>query len=238
MKNSLVTKLGKICAYLFRNFPFNARVLDYQWYWEELGSTKEEVASQFKLRLITKMIDEGTMVLDVGCGDGTLLYHLKKEKSIEEKGIDVSEKAVTLARQKGIDAEKADVTREDFVIKESYDYIIISEVLEHLPNPEGLILKVKGRFKKYLVVTIPNTGFIGERLRLLLGRFPKQWVLHPAEHLRFWTVKDFIYWCEQLGFRVESYYGLFDEYYDIKLPLWRWYPRLFSRYILYKVSKK
>ena len=106
-----------------------------------------------------------------------------------------------------------------------------------MPNPEQLILKLRGRFRKYLIITIPNTGFAGERLRLLLGRFPKQWALHPSEHLRFWTVTDFIFWCQQLGFRVEKYYGILDEFYDIKIKVWKYYPKLFSRYILYIVNE-
>lgn len=238
MDSRFITKLKKVYAYLFEGFPFNVKTLNYDWYWEELEKRNNPAMAPSKLRFIGEIIDEGSTVLDIGCGDGTLLHYLQEAKGIRGKGIEVSEKAVELARGKGIDVEKADVTKEDFGITETYDYVIISEVLEHLPNSEELMLKVKDRFRKYLIVTIPNTGFVGERLRLLLGRFPKQWVLHPSEHLRFWTVRDFIFWCQQLGFRVESYSGLFDEYYDIKFPLWKWCPKLFSRYILYEVAKK
>ena len=98
--------------------------------------------------------------------------------------------------------------------------------------------KLKGKFRKQLIITIPNTGFLGERLRLAFGRFPKQWVLHPSEHLRFWTVTDFMFWCDQLGYKVDRYYGLLDEYYNDKINLWKYYPRLFSRYIVYTITEK
>ena len=111
-------------------------------------------------------------------------------------------------------------------------------MIEHLPRPEDLLLSLKARFRKSIIVTIPNSGFSGERLRLLLGRFPKQWVYHPSEHIRFWAVPDFLFWCQQIGYRVERLYGLKDEYYDVRLPLWRWYPRLFARFILYQLARK
>jgi len=233
----LKAKLRKIYAYLFKDFPFTTQAFDYEEYWDTLSEETNRPISSFKLKLIEEIIDQGSRVLDIGCGDGTLLDYLRKVKAIEAHGIETSDKAIELAREKAIEVEKADITQGEFQLTETYDYIIISEVLEHLPNPEQLMLKLKGRFRKHLIITIPNTGFAGERLRLLLGRFPKQWGLHPSEHLRFWTVTDFTFWCQQLGLRVENYYGLFDEFYDIKIKLWKYYPKLFSRYILYKVTE-
>lgn len=234
---NLKTMLGRIYAYLFKEFSFNAKVFDYEEYWDRLSKETYRPISSFKFKLIEEIIDEGSRVLDIGCGDGALLHYLRKAKGIEAHGIETSEKATELAREKTIKVKKADITQEEFQLKETYDYIILSEVLEHLPNPERLLSILRGKFSKYIIITIPNTGFAGERLRLLLGRFPKQWVVHPSEHLRFWTVTDFIFWCEQLGFRVEKYYGLFDEFYDIKIKLWKYYPKFFARYILYKVTE-
>jgi len=234
--SNLKVKLRKVYKYLFQDFPFGVTNLDYEEYWDRLSQETCPV-SLFKLNLIKGIINEGSSVLDIGCGDGTLLHHLSEAKQIKAHGIEISTKAIELAREKGVIVHRADITKEGFQLAEVHDYIIISEVLEHLPNPEQLMLKLKGRFEEYLIITIPNSGFIGERLRLLLGRFPKQWALHPSEHLRFWTVKDFIFWCHQLGYRVESYRGLFDEFYDIKIKLWKYYPNLFSRYVLYIIKE-
>jgi hypothetical protein len=89
-------------------------------------------------------------------------------------------------------------------------------------------------FSRRLLITIPNTGAINDRLRLLFGRFPKQWILHPSEHLHFWTVTDFLFLCRQLGFKVGKVYGLYDPYYNLGcLKLWKYYPKLFTRYIRY-----
>ena len=236
--SSLKGKLRRVHAYLFKGFPFSARNFDYGWYWDRLSEGNVPPTSSFKLKLIGEIVDEGSSVLDIGCGDGTLLHYLQRAKGIEAHGIEVSEKAIELAGGKGIKVARADISQREFQLTETYDFIIASEVIEHLPNPEELMSKLRGKFRKYLIITIPNTGFVGDRLRLLLGRFPKQWVVHPSEHLRFWTVTDFVFWCEQLGFKVESYYGMLDEYYDLKIKLWKYYPKLFSRYILYKVAER
>jgi len=238
MNEMFIAKLKRVYAYLFKGFPFENEAFDYDGYWEQLSVSEEHPSSIFKLKLIESLIEKDSSVLDMGCGDGTLLQYLVNTRSIRGKGMDISEKGIELTRQKGIAAEKANLAEEGLTITGTYDYIILSEVIEHLPKPEELIKMLKGKFTKRLIITIPNTGFIGERLRLLFGRSPKQWVYHPSEHLRFWTADDFLYWTGQLGLEVEKYYGLLDEYYDIKLPLWKYYPRLFSRYILYLIKEK
>jgi methionine biosynthesis protein MetW len=171
-------------------------------------------------------------VLDVGCGDGSLLAYLREAKSIVPHGIDVSAVSCEQARRKGIEVTEADVSRDEVLIPKA-DYIILSEVLEHLPNPEPLLARLRDRFNRRLLIDIPNSGAMNDRLRLLFGRFPKQWVFHPAEHLRFWTIKDFVFLSRQLGYQVDRYYGIYDPYFQLGLQWWRLYPRLFSRYILY-----
>jgi methionine biosynthesis protein MetW len=224
--------------YLFGDFVFSSGSFDYEKYWEVVPEIFSQRVSYSKLRLLESFISPGSSVLEIGCGDGTILAHIKKYRNAEVFGIDISEQALRLVSRRGIYTQRADITSDDFEIVKRFNYIILSEVLEHLPKPESLFLKLHGKFSRYVIVTIPNTGYIGERMRMLLGRFPKQWVVHPSEHLRFWTVSDFCFWCTQLGFRVTSYYGVPDDYYDTAIKLWKHYPRLFARYVLYIVKEK
>jgi len=175
--------------------------MDYDEYWRERHRKRMDIKPRFLI--FAEVIEPGASVLDIGCGDGTNLAFLVKQRSVQARGLDLSEEAVRLAREKGIEAAIADVTLPDFHIEGSYDYIILSEMLEHIPCPEEVLLKMHGHFRKGVLVTIPNIGFYRHRLRLLCGRFPVQWVYHPAEHLRYWTVKDFIWWVEQLGYQVK-----------------------------------
>ena len=237
--SELPQKLRRVFMYLCGDYHFANKKLDYTEYWEQLTNKEEwEIILPSKLKFMEGLIAQGSSVLDVGCGDGSLLYHLSQTRGIRGEGIDISEKGVAIAQSRGIEARVADATSGEFSVDRSYDYIIISEVLEHLPNAEEVVLKLRDAFDKRLIITIPNSGFLGERLRLLIGRFPKQWVYHPGEHVRFWTVADFLSWADQLGLRVEAYHGLADDYYDVKVRIWKYYPKLFSRYIVYELSRQ
>ncbi len=209
--------------------------LSYEDYWDKRAEEAPSFPPMFKL--ILSIIEPGRSVLDIGCGDGALLSYLRQEKKVKVLGLEISQKAVDLARARGIEVIRQDVTRDDFNLTDPFDYIIMTDVLEHVPNSEEVVLKLKGKFNKYLLINLPNSGFVVDRLRLLLGRFPKQWLLHPAEHLRFWTMSDFIFWCQQLGFKVEKYYGVQIQFYEFLPKLfWKYYPKLFSRNILYLIK--
>ncbi|MFQ5472072.1 MAG: methionine biosynthesis protein MetW [Dehalococcoidia bacterium] len=234
---------SKLREYLFKDFdyvaPFGAG-MDYEAYWaarSKQESELEDAMYAYKFQLIARLVEPGSSVLDIGCGDGSLLAHLRDTRAVKAYGAELSEKACAMARQKGIEVVQADVSLEGTELPQ-VDYIVMSEVLEHLPNPEDVLLRLKGKFNKRLLVDIPNTGAVNDRLRLLLGRFPKQWVFHAGEHIRFWTITDFLSVCDQLDYDVERYYGLYDPYYQFGLKLWRLYPRLFARYVLYILGSK
>jgi methionine biosynthesis protein MetW len=176
-----------ILKYIFTDFPAAMDRMDYDDYWKIRGN----FGFSTRYQVFENLIDPGSSVLDIGCGDGSTLKYLHETRNTTGEGLDISESGVKMAREKGMTASVADVSAEDFKIEKVYDYIIISEVLEHIPNPEDVLAKTKGRFSKGLILSIPNTGYYLYRLRLLFGRFPVQWALHPGEHLRFWTLPDF-----------------------------------------------
>jgi len=204
----MITAVKKLLYYSKRPFTFLRAVfgtykprftaMDYNQYWKNRGA----FGISTRYWVFADVIDAGSSVLDIGCGDGSTLQYLKEKKNIAGYGLDISQEAVEMAKQKGIKAAVADITRLEFNIEKKFDYIILSEVIEHVPNSEEVLQKTKGKFNKLLIVSIPNTGHYLHRLRLLFGRFPVQWVYHPGEHLRFWTVKDFKQWSKELGFEI------------------------------------
>src|SRR5687767_8929769 len=132
----------------------------------------------------------------------------------------------------GLKARRLDIATEK--IEGEYDIVTSFEVLEHLPEAECGLRTLKHAFRKQLIVSIPNVGYIGCRLRLaLFGRFPITMCrMHIKEHVRHWTERDFREWVASEGLtviRVEGQYG------PDWLP-WKLFPGLFAKGLVYIVE--
>ncbi|MFH1551677.1 MAG: class I SAM-dependent methyltransferase [bacterium] len=177
---------------------------NYDDYWEKRG---------FKLRdkllereeIFFKWINPKSSVIDIGCGNSRLLFELKNKKACEVCGIDISHLVIDELNKIGINSKVSNIESDDFNIDKQFDYLIISEVLEHLRYPEDLILKLKKQ-AKYLLISIPNSAFYRYRFGLMFkGRFFTQWREHPSEHLRYWSHRDFLDWLNAMGFELIRY---------------------------------
>lgn len=195
-------------------YPDTARVgmTDYDAYWDSKFEDKAGHMGEWRLKraqVFAQIVAKGDSVLDLGVGDGALLKYLIDERSIDGYGLDIAPKAVEFCQSQGLKVELADVNRPIGAAVAAYfpgvtqfDYIILSEIIEHLPDPESLLNTLRPVARKGIIVSIPNTGYVYHRLRLLLGRFPLQWIVTPGEHLRFWTRGDFHWWARQMKFRI------------------------------------
>ena len=150
-----------------------------------------------------KHIENKSVILDVGCGNGALLFYINSIKPMKKLiGIDVSEKALTFAKENNIETIKGDISKLETLEKlPAADYTLMFEVIEHFSNSENLIKWGIQNAKKGVFFSVPNTGFFVHRLRLFFGKFPHQWRVNPAEQLRFWTVRDLKWWLKELGFK-------------------------------------
>ncbi len=189
-------------------YPATARVgvVDYDTYWDNKAQQGLGQLSSWRLKraqVFTSLVATGDRVLDLGVGDGALLQYMLAAKAISAYGLDVSPKAVEFCRANGLDVDLADINQPiTNHLNGTYDYIILSEIIEHLPDPENLLNSLRPYVTKGIIISIPNTGFHQHRLRLMLGRFPLQWVVTPGEHLRFWTRADFHWWASQMQFKI------------------------------------
>ena len=198
---------------LFRYPAYRSADASYDDYWQvrDLHSPLNSF-QRSRVGFIARRLSDGDSVLDVGCGDGRTLEALTGGiRHIGAFGIDSSSAALERAKARGIATMQGDIRRpETLKDVDEADWILLLEVLEHMPDSETLLAWASGHARKGVIFSVPNTGFITHRLRLLLGRFPLQWKAHPSEHLRFWTVRDIRWWLRQLGFQYElhTYEGI------------------------------
>lgn len=204
---------------------------DYNEYWDRRGDITE-VHSRWRISCAN--IPDGASVLDVGCGGGEFLNYLRGSRPhCRLTGIDVSEKAVRRAQARGIDAFRID---SDWpIMSKQYDYVTCLEVLEHVAHAEELLHNLMRAAGVAAIVSVPNVGFIGCRIRLgIFGRFPTTLcVFHIREHVRFWTTRDFHEWIESCGYSLSAQgaqHGIW--------PLYRWFPSVFASGMVYIVERK
>lgn len=213
-------ELKKLYALVFR-YPvarLSAAAPDYDHYWEEkrgahLGALSHWQRARADFALAYLSSREGASLVDVGCGDGSVLRYLKEKGNVSRAtGVDVSDVALAKAREGGIATVRADIA--DPAARASIpdaDYLIMFEVLEHLPDSEACLSEMLHKSRRGVFFSFPNTGFYAHRLRLLFGKFPLQWKTHPGEHLRFWTYADLQWWLAAQGYRearIRTYEGV------------------------------
>ena len=203
---------------------------DYETYWEQrLKERGDNISYPEFVQITSNIITGGVRILDIGCGAGTFLLELGDLKRISGVGVDISQKAIEIARMNGVEAYVSDASKDDLSELGEFEIITCFEVLEHIPNSEVLLRNILSWFPDAdVIVSIPNTGYIASRFRLLMGRFPKQWHIHPSEHLRYWTLRDFRVMVEGMGYKVLQILPVRG------FPtLARWRPSLFSTALVF-----
>ena len=212
---------------------------DYDSYWEkkrgeDIGYLSDWQKRRADIILNSIKADDKISFGDIGCGDGSILKYLGGKLKVSESiGYDSSEFALQKAKSEGINGISIDLNKTDEFkkIKES-DFILMLEVLEHIPESEKLLQAAFNKSRRGVFFSFPNTGFFTYRLRLLFGKFPKQWQVFPKEHLRFWTARDLIWWLKAL-----DYNNYKINYYKGMPVLNKIFPSLFAAAFLVEIKK-
>jgi methionine biosynthesis protein MetW len=160
------------------------------------------------LRLIAEMIDPGTRVLDIGCGDGALLAYLAREKGVDARGMELSQSGVNACVRHGLSIIQGDADRDlDAFPVGAFDVVVLSQTLQATRRPRHVV-ETLVRIGKRAIVSFPNFGFWRIRLSLLRrGRMPvsellsNSWYETPNIHLC--TIRDFVALCDAIGTKIE-----------------------------------
>lgn len=160
-------------------------------------------------KVILDLIEPRSNVLDLGCGNGDLLYLLIKEKKVRGQGIEIDDKAIYKCVEKGLNVFHGDIDSGlvEFGDK-SFDYIILNQSLQQVIHADK-VLEDALRVGKKVIVGFPNFAYYKARLQLFFsGRvpvtpgLPYQWFETP--NLHFLSVLDFKNYCRYKGISIEK----------------------------------
>jgi 2-polyprenyl-3-methyl-5-hydroxy-6-metoxy-1,4-benzoquinol methylase len=145
--------------------------------------------------IIFNTIKENTTILDIGCNSGLLGKELLK-KHVVSDGVDINPVLINQAKKYYRQTFIRNLYLPQLNISpQKYDYIVLSDILEHLPRPDLLLLDLGQYLKKsgIIIVSLPNIARLEIRLQLLFGKFDygKNGIL-SSDHLRFFTKKTAI----------------------------------------------
>ncbi len=240
LKDKLLKVLGfRFCIrsfdVIFKPSPYQ-EFSDYNEYWERRQEQGKHAPELLRYKIVASRLPQGARVLDIGCGDGAFLSYLKRKRpDCVIFGVDVSGKAVGILKSNGINGQVIDPDQPlRQQIDSDWDHIVLMEVLEHIADAESMIRQVCEFCPTKIFISIPNLGFIGDRLRLLIGGMsPTTCVFyHMREHLRFWTVKDFRRWATFQKLQVKKVFG---QYGVISIFV-KYYPSLFAQGVVYELE--
>lgn len=178
-------------------------------------------------------ISPGSRVLDLGCGNGDLLY-LLSQKGIRGQGIEKDEDAIVECIRKGVYVHHGDIDEglehhED----KRFDYVILNQTIQETRHP-GDIIKECLRIGKRVIIVFANFGYWEVRFKILLGGktpvtdlLPYRWFDTP--NLHFLSVLDFEEFCQIRGFTVEDR-AFFRDFKQITVR-----PNFFAKLALFQI---
>ena len=202
-----------------------------------------EVSMREEFKHIARWIKYGSSVIDLGCGDGTLLLLLKEKKNIKvADGIEIVKSGVIASRKKGLNVwqGKIDVSLNKTKDK-TYDYAICNVTLQMVMYPEILISEMK-RISSKQIISFPNFAFILNRIELLLkARMPRSMIpgyeWYSTGHIHQLSILDFVDYCKKNDINILDQDNIYpSRCFYIPKQILLLFPNLFTRTSLFLTS--
>lgn len=194
------------------------------------------------LDVISPWIADGSQVLDLGCGDGTLLAHLQSSKNVLGYGLEIDEEQITHCIEKGVNVIEHDLDAKGLnrFADKQFDTVIMTQALQAVRQPDVMLDEML-RLGNQGVVTFPNFGHWRCRQYLLFkGKMPMSktlphtWFNTPNIHLC--TFKDFEILCHQKGIRIVNRMVVNADFRQNSFAsIW---PNMLAEFAVYRIERK
>ena len=203
----------------------------------------QTAVTRIDLLLVAGMVEPGSLVLDVGCGDGELLRLLSETRNVDARGVEISQKGVNDCVAKGLSVVQgdADVDLADYP-DDGFDYVILSQTLQATRNPRR-VLEQMMRIGKRAIVSFPNFGHWRVRWQLAVrGRMPitenLSYPWYETPNIHFCTIRDFVQLVELVDAKIVRAVAMNSAGAQIRVnaPWWAW--NLFGEQAVFLLERK
>lgn len=163
---------------------------------------------RFDQEIIVQLVEPGSRILDLGCGDGLLLETLSTRKNVKGFGMEISHEGIQSCMSRGLAVQQADIDQglADYYKDNSFDYVILSYTLQAVYKPR-LAIEEMLRVGKKGIVSFPNFGYWKNLLSLIHhgkmpvnSTLPHSWYDTPNIHMC--TLSDFKALCHTMNVRI------------------------------------
>jgi methionine biosynthesis protein MetW len=200
-----------------------------------------DVEQRDEYNLIIDLIKPHSKVIDLGCGNGSLLSLLIQEKNVYGHGIELSESGVAICDKKGLNVIKGRIDEKLDFQDDEFDYSICNVTIQMVMYPEILLGEMK-RISKYQIISFPNFGFYKNRIDMFFkGRMPKpmlfEYKWYSTGHIHQLSINDFYELINDIGGLKISAVRMLGSNNPVKNFLQRRYPNLFQILTVFLLEK-
>ena len=193
-------------------------------------------AKHYDYEVICGIVNPGSKVLDLGCGNGDLLQLLAERRQVKAQGVELNNDAIHACVEKGLSVFHSDIDSGlPYYPEQSFDYVILNQSLQEAKKVETVIAEAL-RVGKNAIIGFPNFAHLEARVRMFFGgkapivsSLPYEWYSTP--NLRFLSIKDFRSFCRSKGYKILGAY-----YLDSQGPI-RVLPNLFAQNAIFVITK-